>query len=224
MEKTGTPLPLQGEDMDLFIATPTVGGPLTDFTVSLGNSLLPMVLESNVESIAFEMKPGCHLPGQRDWLVDRFLQTRCTHLLFIDGDVRWTVEGALRLLRHQDLPIVGAQYPKKEFPITGTAFKKEGEDFAPAQPRKGLEEVNHVPLGFCLIRRDVLYRMEKPRFMFTYDRGHVTEEPYFFDKARALGYNVMLDHDASWELDHVGPFRYNFLLLAEDKDEQPAEQ
>jgi hypothetical protein len=89
----------------------------------------------------------------RNWLTAEFLETDCTHCLWIDCDMIFTPQDVERLASH-DEAIVGGFYP----------FKKDGElslvaGYYPPPDERGLLPVRYMGAGFLLVRRDVFERM-----------------------------------------------------------------
>ena len=52
----------------------------------------------------------------RNILTAMFLESDCSHLMFIDADIEFDAESILRALAY-DKPIMAAAYPKKALPI-----------------------------------------------------------------------------------------------------------
>jgi hypothetical protein len=91
----------------------------------------------------------------RNWLTAEFLATDCTHCLWIDCDVIFNPQDAVRLASH-DEAIVGGFYTRK----------KDGElslvaEFLPGSlpDERGLLHVRYMGAGFLLVRRDVFEHM-----------------------------------------------------------------
>lgn len=101
----------------------------------------------------------------RNTLVAQFLASPATHLLFVDADIGFGADAALRLLGH-GRPLIGGLYLRKsgrpgdwvvhweeEVPETGATLR------VPADPRTGAVRAARIGTGFMLIRRDVLAAM-----------------------------------------------------------------
>lgn len=93
----------------------------------------------------------------RNMLSARFLESDCTHLLFIDGDIGFTPNDVDRITSH-DEDIVGGMYPLKN--VTRD-IQWCGNGLLQDKPVRadGLKEVRYVGTGFCCIRRNVFEKM-----------------------------------------------------------------
>jgi hypothetical protein len=94
---------------------------------------------------------GTGLMRQRDNLVARFLDGKCSHLLFVDSDIGWCPADAQRLFDTGE-DFVGGTYCRKSPGKAPTAILLPN--------RKGeLYEATHVGTGFLLISRSAIERM-----------------------------------------------------------------
>lgn len=113
-------------------------------------------------------------------------------LLLLDCDQTFPDEVATRLAAH-DLPIVGANYRRKQPPNipVSSATKLVGGTLIPITPvETGLEEVDAIGLGVCLIRAEVFRKLPRPWF----GTGGGSEDAYFCRQAKAAGYSIHVDH------------------------------
>ncbi len=97
------------------------------------------------------------VPRARNALIAEFMDSfDCTHLLFIDTDLKFSTAQVLRICSH-DVPIVGGCYAKK---IKGPAqwVLNTDPDF-PQPEASGLQRVRFNGTGFLCIRKDVPERM-----------------------------------------------------------------
>lgn len=101
----------------LFVATPMYGGQCAgEFT----KSLLELVLKcqaNNMHCQTFFLFNESLITRGRNYLVDEFLRSDCTHMLFIDADIGFKPDDALALLALQSdespYDVITATYPKK---------------------------------------------------------------------------------------------------------------
>ena len=95
----------------------------------------------------------------RNILTAMFLESDCTHLMFIDADIEFSDESVLRALAY-DKPIMAAAYPKKALPIQyAINFKFVDQNTKQIRVENGAVEVLDASTGFFLIKREVIEKM-----------------------------------------------------------------
>lgn len=147
---------------------------------------------------------GTNLPSQRTALL-KLAQTHAfSHLLFLDTDMRFPVDALERLLAHK-APMVGANYRKRSGDFGWTAAV--GETAVSSVSRTGIESVDFVAMGVCLIDLAVLAALPQPWFGHDYVErigNSCTEEVRFCRLVREEGFEVAVDHDLSQQVKHLG--------------------
>jgi len=148
---------------NLFIATPAYGG---QTHTAYNHSLLRL---SNVLALGGIKHTPAFVPGDslitraRNAMVASFMAGPYTHLFFIDGDIEFESESALRLLaatQHEDIEVAGGIYPKKGLPIEFNVNFPPGSDKHVNQhPATGYLEVQDAPTGFLMVRRSAIVKM-----------------------------------------------------------------
>jgi len=96
----------------IFIATPMYGGMAHGLYIK---SILDLTAKLNalgVENKCSFLFNESLITRARNYLVDEFLRTDYTHLLFIDSDIQFEVDDVIALIA-LDKEIIGAPYPKK---------------------------------------------------------------------------------------------------------------
>lgn len=96
----------------LFIATPMYGGMANGLYVKSCLDLQGMMSQYGVETRFSFLFNESLITRARNYLVDEFLRSGFTHLLFIDSDIDFNPQDVLALLA-LDKDIIGAPYPKK---------------------------------------------------------------------------------------------------------------
>jgi hypothetical protein len=151
-----------------------------------------------------------HLPDVRTRILGEAVRERCTHLLWLDSDMIFPPDTLHRLLRH-NLPIVGANYPRRIFPHLPTAHY--GGDpqggVVWSEGNEGIERVKHVGFGCVLMDMRLVDAIDPPYFVFAPDGEHGLttrgEDVYFCEKLlRDAGIPTHVDHNLSHEIGHVG--------------------
>lgn len=164
-------------------------------------------------SIRLIMTQSSILPSARHDLVKSALSFDATHILWLDADMRFPKDTLHRLLAH-DKDMVLANYVTRKMPIVPVCQDLERKR-VDSRNKTGLEEIYHGGLGVCLMKTDVIKKMEPPYFMFGFTPSgkFVGEDVYFMHKARGLGYQLWVDHDLSNEVSHLGDYEYDMQTL-----------
>ena len=151
----------QKKQVKLFIATPAFGHQVT---TNYANSLLKFVSTSHPRlavSSAIHMQSGMALVTQaRNNCVAYFLNSDCTHFLFIDADIGFEPEAIYRLIE-RDVPLCLTPYPVKGY------GKDHQLQFIVHFPDKdnvridkdGFTEITAGPTGFMMIKREVFEKL-----------------------------------------------------------------
>lgn len=221
--------------MKLFIGTPV----LTSVKIDYHISMIETVIGLEISGIDYQIEHviGCSLvEDARNELVHRFLETDCTHLLFIDSDMSWDVGGIKKLLQNSHLDIVGGIYSKKkiaDYPIysdsdTGTLDTHMFYNDTPIIDRNLPICVNYLSTGFTMISKNVFieflrkfpdrkYKVQdKEMFLFfscelvKEEMTHYGEDVNFCRLAKIIGFKCFAI--PSIELAHIGDFSYKKVL------------
>ena len=151
----------QKKQVKLFIATPAFGHQVT---TNYANSLLKFVSTPHptlAVSSAIHMQSGMALVTQaRNNCVSYFLNSDCTHFLFIDADIGFEPEAIYRLIE-KDVPLCLTPYPVKGY------GKDHQLQFIVHFPDKdnvriqkdGFTEITAGPTGFMMIKREVFEKL-----------------------------------------------------------------
>lgn len=131
----------------LFVAMPVYGG----FHPHFVNCLLKTALHPPCE-MEFASKVGDSLVSRaRNNLANDFLESDCTHLLFLDTDLIFSPEQIGRLVSH-DVDIVAGVYPKKQREL---AYVLNMDPAYPDPEPNGLHRMRYAGTGCLLIKRRV---------------------------------------------------------------------
>ena len=189
------------------------------------NSLACMMLRLGYDHAGIDQVVKCNasgsiLPHVRQQLAEAAIIKGATHLLWIDSDHSFPVDTPQRLLAHRR-PIVGINASTRKMPVRATALKKRGERLETTPQSTGLERVLSMGFGIAMIEARVFLAMEKPWFNVvwvedeTSESGHTFrgEDYYFCEKARAAGFQPMIDQDLTKETAHYGSIGWNTALM-----------
>ena len=163
----------------IFVATPMYGGMcsgyFTNSLISMTNVMKQVGWDMSFSSMFNESL----IQRGRNALAHQFLKTPCTHLMFIDADIKFDA-GHIPPMVEADVDIICGIYPKKEINWHGVEKAvKEGVDVDKLTTRTGSLVVNLVDYtgsvtvpenkpveiwnggtGFMLIKREVLEGMK----------------------------------------------------------------
>jgi hypothetical protein len=189
----------------ILIGTPSYNGTVT---FEYMRSVLETVQRCNQAGVGTGFRPVAYeslITRARNFIANAFLRQReCTHLLFIDADLGFPADAALRYLR-ADKDVICGVYPVKSLDVDRLrrmpaeltsvdavassltyTIKLKGSG---AAVKDGLVPVEYGPAGFMMIKRRVLLRMAQAypelRYRNAYvDSGDAREDNWaFFDTA-----------------------------------------
>ena len=195
------------------VCTPARDMVHTMFTYDLVNMVANHTLNTN-DAISLKISQGTLIANQRAELCLDAMREKCTHVLFIDSDMRFPHDMIERLLQH-DLDIVATNCARRRMPTGPTAqiYKENGErELVYTMPESiGLQEVGSVGMGVMLIKANVFAKLAEPWFETPWrhdKRGYIGEDVFFCKKARDAGFKIWIDHDVSKEIGHIGMFEF----------------
>jgi glycosyltransferase involved in cell wall biosynthesis len=166
-------------------------------------------------TISFATGSGSLIHNLRHDLVQDAIEHDADWLLFIDDDMRFPPDALLRLLKHRR-DIVGCNYVTRSIPPVPTAKNMDPSHMrfshvATTPSDTGLEEVDALGFGFILINPRVFKAMPQPWFSMPWVpqlQYHIGEDVFFCVAAGKHEFKVLLDHDLSKEIKHIGNFEY----------------
>ncbi len=151
---------------------------------------------------------GTYLPRARAALANEAVAQGCTHILWLDSDMRFPKDTLLRLLAHGE-QIVAANYPTRQPPFIPTAMDN---DYQPVFSGEGLSEVRVCGMGVMLTSCAVFHKIGKPYFALGYnkkDDDYAGEDAFFCESARKAGLRVLIDWPLSAEVGHCGAYTFD---------------
>jgi len=206
------------EKKKVFIATPAYDGRVWN---TYAQSMIVAAQEcyrQHIEVCSSIPSNGAFIEVMRNILVKRFLETDCTHLMWVDADLGFP-QAAIAGLVHAGLRVCAGVYPQRE-PETRFVVKLPNDT---ANVVDGWLEVERCPGGFMCIEREVLEDMSCRAPVVDLKReGHVPmiyrtemrdgefigEDTNFCDDYRAMREEVVFDR-AIWvwpnlDFNHAG--------------------
>lgn len=179
------------------IATPCRDSVLGTFTYDL------VQLIRKYPETAYLSAFGIYIHNLRNQLVEAALAGGYSHILFIDSDMRFPADTAVRLLK-AGVEVIGANC-KQRTRNQWTARKDAG--FVSSTDRIGREQVDALGMGVTLIDLKVFKKLEKPWFSIAWDKDnntHVGEDTSFCYRLFQKHIPIWIDHDLSQMVRHTG--------------------
>jgi hypothetical protein len=193
----------------LFLGVPMYGGQCAGmFTKSVAD-LTAMCTNHGVELRSYFLFNESLITRARNYIVDEFMRSNCTHLMFIDSDIGFDPRDVLAMLALQgddtEYDVLAGPYPKKciSWEKIKLAVDKGMADEDPNvleryvgdfvfNPKSGSGsirvdqpvEVSEVGTGFMMTRRSAFEKFQQAYPQYSYKPDHVRTE--HFDGTREI--------------------------------------
>ena len=193
----------------IFLAVPMYGGSCMGmFTKSVAD-LSSICAVNGIKLSCYFLFNESLITRARNYCVDEFLRSDCTHMMFIDSDIGFDPRDVLAMLALQsdnnDYDVLAGPYPKKciSWEKIKLAVDKGVADEDPNvlekfvgdyvfNPKSGAGniridepvEVSEVGTGFMMVRRSTFEKFEKAYPQYSYKPDHVRTEQ--FDGSREI--------------------------------------
>ena len=157
---------------------------------------------------------GTLIASQRMELARQALEEKANYLLWLDSDMRFPKETIGHLIL-RDKPIVAANYATRRMPVKPVAMMDDDGEIGrvyTAPDSEGLQPVDYIGMGVKMVKREVFEKLDAPWFAIPYStigNHYIGEDVFFCRKAREAGYEVLIDHDLSHQVKHIGTFEYS---------------
>ena len=207
----------------LFIATPMYGGNCVGLYMKACLDLQGLCLKYGVECRFSFLFNESLITRARNYLVDEFIRSGFTHMLFIDSDILFNPEDVLALIA-MDKDVIGGPYPKKSI-NWGAVWKASkgligNKDFDESKFNPGelegvtgeyvfnpvpgttqfkvtdLLEVMEIGTGFMMVKRAVFDKFKEEYPHLNYKPDHVGQAN--FDGSRYIHayFDTVIDPDS----------------------------
>jgi len=216
---------------NIFFATPCYGGMLTDQYFLSMFRMSQTFMRHGINFRITTLRNESLVTRARNILTAMFMESDCTHLMFIDSDIEFDPDSILRALAY-DKPIMAAAYPKKALPVQyAINFKFKDMEKKQVRVENGAVEVLDASTGFFLVKREVVEKMMQahpelhyrndsnidPKFnKYCYalfdtwldpdDNRYLSEDYTFCRRWQKLGGEIWLDPNT--KLNHVGSYTF----------------
>ena len=164
---------------NLFIATPMYGGLCYGTYMESILSLQSHLIAKDIDAYFSFLYNESLITRGRNTLVNDFLKSDCTHMIFIDADIHFNPEHLFKMI-DSDVDIICGLYPKKEINFGSLAFaiKKNvpenqlkyftgeyvvnmvGDIKEQLVPLDKPFEIKHGGTGFMVIKRNVFNKLK----------------------------------------------------------------
>lgn len=200
----------------LFVATPMYGGMAHGLYIKSSLDLQNTMSKYGIETKFSFLFNESLITRARNYLVDEFLRTDCTHFLFIDSDIGYTAQDVVALMA-LDKEVIGGPYPKKAINWENVAkAARQHPDMEPQELEKlvgqyvfnvvkGTKsfsvteplEVMEIGTGFMMIKREVFDKMKDAYPKIHYKPDHVGQKN--FDGSRYIHayFDTVIDYTDS---------------------------
>lgn len=178
-------------------------------------------------SVALVHNIGTGIAGQRETTARDALAAGADWLFWVDSDMRFPPDAALRLLSHKR-DVVGCNYSTRAMPPEPTAKtlsadRRVWSALHTDERSSGLAEVSGMGFGCILISARVFKGIKDnkdlhqggyppPWFIFqwsTVNGQQLGEDLFWCDLAVRSGFKLHVDHDLSKLIKHIGSFEYS---------------
>ena len=190
--------------ISIMIGMPNYQG-ISQFTHSCLDKTIHYFGERGIPIERYGPYGNAHIDNARNNVVEYFLKTKHTHLIWIDGDMIFDPE-AIEILLEHNVPVCSGLVTRRHPPYTPTIYAIIADE-------KWVATTKIIPFGtypldkpfyypasgigtaFMLLKRNVLEDMGLPYFASPpTNRGTVRGEDYYFCmKLGAMGYKILYD-------------------------------
>lgn len=208
--------------MKVMIAIPTYN---ENVHAKLMLDLIDLLKEAHYE-YTIRIKSGSLITRIRNDFVSNFLNSDCSHLLFIDSDLYDFKETFLDLLCADTPKVCGGIYRKKQLKEAYNVNLCYSIEETLAEKKGAFIEVKHIPTGLMVIEKSVFYQMilayperkfldnDTIKYNF-FDAGviegrYLSEDYYFCELYRAIGGKIHAILDSTMVHHGVLNYKGNF--------------
>jgi hypothetical protein len=202
----------------LFVATPMYGGQNNGLYMKACLDLQGICIQYGIEIRFSFLFNESLITRARNYLVDEFLRSGATHLLFIDSDILFDPQDILALIA-LDKEVIGAPYPKKSInwrnvsqalirnpTINSAELENLVGDyvFNPVPGTKQFNvrdplEVMEIGTGYMLVKREVFDKFKEAYPKLNYKPDHVGQAN--FDGSRYIHayFDTVIDNGYTYD-------------------------
>jgi len=198
----GAPVGYRANEHKPMIATTVYEDPDAGYTFAIAKTLRALDRQ-NIPHDYLLLSGNCHVDDARNKVVQEFLISNCTDLIFIDADVNWQPQHIIELLNYENVEIVGGVYPYRQSENESMPFRPKDDGLVRTD---GLVEVDGLPTGFMRISRHVLHLMARNAEQFWHREDRRMKVPIVFERTYKDGvrWGGDLNFCNKWREDYDG--------------------
>ena len=161
----------------LFIATPMYGGMAHGLYIKSCLDLQTTFNQYGIETKFSFLFNESLITRARNYLVDEFLRTDYTHMLFIDSDIHYSPQDIIALMA-LDKDIIGGPYPKKSINWNNVA------ETARKHPNLDPKELENLvgEYVFNVVKGTAQFQVSEPLQVMEIGTGHMMIKRQVFEK------------------------------------------
>ena len=196
----------------LFVATPMYGGMNHGLYMKSCLDLQTTMMRYGIEIKFSFLFNESLITRARNYLVDEFLRTDYTHMLFIDSDIHFNAQDVIALLA-LDKDVIGGPYPKKSMNWGNIAHAARNHpDLEPKELEnlvgeyvfnvvKGTQqfqvteplEVMEIGTGYMMVKREVFDKMKVEYPSIRYKPDHVGQANFHGSRYIHAYFDTVID-------------------------------
>ena len=182
----------------LFIATPMYGGMNHGLYMKSCLDLQTIMMKYNIEVKFSFLFNESLITRARNYLVDEFLRTDYTHMMFIDSDIHFDPNDVIALLA-LDKDVIGGPYPKKSINWGNVAeTARRNPDLNPKELENLVGEY-----VFNVVKGTQQFQVADPLEVMEIGTGHMMIKRQVFEKLAEAFPNIR------YKPDHVGQAHFD---------------
>jgi hypothetical protein len=182
----------------LFVATPMYGGMAHGLYVKSCLDLQNVMSKYGVETKFSFLFNESLITRARNYLVDEFLRSGFTHLLFIDSDIHYQPQDIVALMA-LDKDVIGGPYPKKSINWGNIAQAARNNPNLDPKELEGLVG-EYV---FNVVKGTQQFQVTEPLEVLEIGTGHMMVKRHVFEKMQESFPNI------KYKPDHVGQANFD---------------
>lgn len=113
---------------------------------------------SDIQCEFFPLTSESLISRGRNVCIGRFLNSKCSHMMFIDSDIVFHPKDVLKMLQN-DCGVICGNYPKKMFKTSELDCENVIPDEAMTQVEGEIHVSKYAPTGFMMIKRETIQRL-----------------------------------------------------------------